>query len=422
MVKDLHQPSLRHLRVFQKVAELQGIRKAAEAVSLSQPAVTQAIEKLEAQTGTRLFERRSRGTYLTEAGDILFGRVKMMSGKIDAALVDLGIGGGRAGSVEGVAHRVTRQQIKVLAAISSSCSFADAARKLGISPVSLHKAARELERNLGKPIFNEMRTGFVATRAGSEFARKASLALREIDWAMEEISAAEGRLGGELRIGAMPLSGVYLLGLVLNDVENYFPYANIRIKTAGGVDLTNALRLGEIDFIVGINRDLQCGEEIVHEPLLSTPFVLVGRRDHPLSRKGQITPADLMDYRWVTPNRNAARRAVFDRLFAGMSAPPDPVIEANALSTIRMLVSGSDRLTLLTKFEFEFEKSAGDLVMLPFPEMDSGHSLAVARRGEWAPTGLHRTFMKLLHAKSGSFWQSEAQCRRHSTSLDDHAA
>jgi LysR family transcriptional regulator of gallate degradation len=63
--------TLRHLRAFQMVAQLQNVRKAAEAVCLTQPAVTLAIAKLEDQVGAILFERRSRGTYLTQAGELL---------------------------------------------------------------------------------------------------------------------------------------------------------------------------------------------------------------------------------------------------------------------------------------------------------------------------------------------------------------
>ena len=42
---------LRHLRVFEMVSRLGSIRKASDAVHLSQPAVTQAMIKLERQIG-----------------------------------------------------------------------------------------------------------------------------------------------------------------------------------------------------------------------------------------------------------------------------------------------------------------------------------------------------------------------------------
>ncbi len=43
-------PNLRHLRVFLAVAELKSITRASENIFLSQPAITQAIAKLEGLT------------------------------------------------------------------------------------------------------------------------------------------------------------------------------------------------------------------------------------------------------------------------------------------------------------------------------------------------------------------------------------
>ncbi len=54
-------PNIRHLRVFLEVVQCKSISKASEKVFLSQPAITQAIAKLEASLGTVLFQRRSDG-------------------------------------------------------------------------------------------------------------------------------------------------------------------------------------------------------------------------------------------------------------------------------------------------------------------------------------------------------------------------
>lgn len=406
--EEISVPSLRHLRVFEKVAELQGVGKAAEAVALSQPAVTQAIEKVEQQIGVNLFERRSRGTYLNEPGEILYARVRMMFSKLEEALVEFGAAGGKGVSASSLTRRMTHQQIHALAAVSSSCSFADAARKLGISPVSLHRAARELERNLGRQLFKDAHTGTVTTPAAAELARKAWLAMREIEWGIEEIQAAEGRMGGRLRVGGMPRAGGYLLGATLNDLQKYFPYAQVHADIASGSHLTKALRLGEIDLIVGMNHSSPDHGEIVHEALLTSPFVLIGRANHPLAAKSSVELADLERYQWVTPNPGAARREIFDRLFKSMSRTPFPTIEANAFLTTRMLITGSDRLTLLTRFEFEFERGVGGLQILPFPPIESGHALGVAWRANWTPTPLHRKFLDLLRLRAAQSSQALA--------------
>jgi DNA-binding transcriptional LysR family regulator len=61
-------PGVRHLRVFEAVARLESVTKAAEEIRLSQPALTQTIAKLEAEVGKQLLDRRPTGTYLTAFG------------------------------------------------------------------------------------------------------------------------------------------------------------------------------------------------------------------------------------------------------------------------------------------------------------------------------------------------------------------
>ncbi|HEY1927876.1 MAG TPA: LysR family transcriptional regulator, partial [Caulobacteraceae bacterium] len=67
--------SLRHLRLFESVARLSSVRQASEECFLSQPAVTQAIAKLEEQVGMTLLDRRASGSYLNDYGVIFHRRV-----------------------------------------------------------------------------------------------------------------------------------------------------------------------------------------------------------------------------------------------------------------------------------------------------------------------------------------------------------
>jgi len=63
--------TLRQLEVFLAVARARSFRRAAEALHLSQPALSQHVKELEDELGTRLFDRLGRSVALTEAGRLL---------------------------------------------------------------------------------------------------------------------------------------------------------------------------------------------------------------------------------------------------------------------------------------------------------------------------------------------------------------
>lgn len=75
MFEHLADLSLDALRVFESAARLRSFTAAAVELGTTQPAVSQQMKRLEAQLGTRLFDRIYRGIELTEAGLLLFEQV-----------------------------------------------------------------------------------------------------------------------------------------------------------------------------------------------------------------------------------------------------------------------------------------------------------------------------------------------------------
>ena len=71
---DIHQ-----LEIFTKVAELKSFSKAAQAIYLTQPTVSQHISSLENYLGTKLFDRLGKEVALTKAGEILYRYAKQIT-------------------------------------------------------------------------------------------------------------------------------------------------------------------------------------------------------------------------------------------------------------------------------------------------------------------------------------------------------
>ena len=95
----------RKLRAVVAVAETGSLGRAAEAINLSQPALSRIIRDLELRLGTQLFERHTKGTLPTEAGMILIEHARQLVFDIDQAwhalleLKGLRVGQVRVGAV-----------------------------------------------------------------------------------------------------------------------------------------------------------------------------------------------------------------------------------------------------------------------------------------------------------------------------------
>lgn len=90
--------NLNNYRIFYTVASLGNISRAADALYISQPAISKSITKLEEGLGVTLFSRTSRGVSLTEEGEILYQHIGNAFDSINQGedeikkIHDLGIG------------------------------------------------------------------------------------------------------------------------------------------------------------------------------------------------------------------------------------------------------------------------------------------------------------------------------------------
>ncbi|MGE5617996.1 MAG: selenium metabolism-associated LysR family transcriptional regulator [Sphingomonadaceae bacterium] len=79
--------NLNQLKVFCEVVERKGFTRAAEALYLTQPAVSRQVQELERTYGVELFEQIGKRIYPTEAGTILYNYAKTIFHTLD----DLGV-------------------------------------------------------------------------------------------------------------------------------------------------------------------------------------------------------------------------------------------------------------------------------------------------------------------------------------------
>lgn len=378
--------NLRHLRALAAIDELGSLSAAAAAVSLTQPALTQGLAKLERQVGVALFERGPGGMKATAAGTLFAQRMRAALGHLAQ-----GVGASPRGFSR-PEQLMTMTQARALLALARDGCFADAARATGLSQPALHRSVRDLEQVVGAPLAERRGRGVGLTARGRRLARGVRLAERELTAALAD--AGGDHEGAQLTVGAMPLSRASLVPRAAARLMAEFPSASLEVVEGSWRELVEALRDGAIDLMVGALRPVAL-TDVDQLPLIEDRLAIVCAAGHPLA--GPATPPRdaLARYSWIVGPDGSPLRTQWARLFGDAPLPRHPIV-CGSVMVIRGLLTGGDFLALLSPDQVALEIDAGILALAGPSLAASARIIGLSTRAGWRPTALQRRFTELL--------------------------
>lgn len=399
-------PNIRYLRCFLAVAECKSISRATEKVFLSQPAITQAISKLEAIVKVVLFDRKSDGMYITELGQVYAERVERAMQMLFDGVHDAMKSAGNS-SLTQARHRfnlMTTTQLRALIAVAAARNFSVASRNINISQSSLHRSARDLETLLGISLLEKVSTGISPTKSALYLCRAAKLAFSEITQGQDEIQISQNKEVGEIKIGSMPFARTSILPGSIIDFCNRYPDFKVTVTDGPYADLLTHLREGDLDLLVGALRNPTPSEDVVQEELITSPLVIVARREHPLLNVATLSLPLLSKASWVVPMKNTPTRAIFDSLFTNQGTDiPERLVETSSQEVLKYLLKESDRLTVISTHQITHELANGQFKILPFAVTHGARPIGITTRKSWRPTTNQQQIIELLRIKAAQF-------------------
>jgi len=386
-------PSFRRLRAFEAAAQTHSLSAAAQALRLSQPALTHSIAQLEGGLGARLFERGPDGVFLNAAGRVFQRRSARFFHQVRNALRSANGLGPDDPAIDQQVSKLASAQVRSLLAIWRAGSFRAAARALGLADPSLQRPARELEQIIGAPLYRRSATGLMVNEAGAELARRLALAIGEIRAGAEEVDAAS-QSRAHLRVGVLPLAPRSLLAKAADAVLADNKTQSIEVVEGPYSQIVRNLHDGALDIIFGALRAPPPFDDLIEEPLFEDPYTIVCRRDHPLTHLAQASAKDLAQYGWVHPTADLPRRSVLDQMTAAWGLNPNITFETNCLATITALLSASDRLSILSLKHLETDQRLERVNHPPIEHEPRRVGLTI--RKDWLPTPFQQRFVEHL--------------------------
>lgn len=393
-------PSIWQLRVFETIARHENVTQASQELLRSQPATTACIASLETLLGIALFERSTTGTYLTPAGVAALVRTRKILHAVESALGELGSTRSVAPPV--LAGGITRTQMRCLIAIEACGSFRAAARLLGITEASLQRAARTLEQNLGAPLYRHTALGVATTDVGKTFAQRLGAVSEQIVALLDTLRHYEPPKDRCVTLGVLLLDPTILIVNAIRELGQAFPDARVVVINGTYDALLSKLLRGDIDFMLGLLKQPDAAFDFVETPLYRERYCVVASREHSLARAPHVSVETLRRYQWVLPPKGSPRREAYEHVFSE-GLPPAASIETYSLSTIRIVLTDSDMLTVLSWTEVLSERRFGLLAPLQVDvPWENGPVVGITSRHGWQANELQTAFIENLQRNAAA--------------------
>ena len=183
------------------------------------------------------------------------------------------------------------RHLRYFIAVADELSFTRAAERLHTAQPSLSQQIRNLEDEVGTPLFERTRRKVELTEAGTVFLAEARLVVAQADRAVARARQVGQRGRATVTIGFVPAAEIEIFPAILPRLRLRFPDVNVELRSLPTAEQEPALLRGDID--VAFMRSPVNSPELKREVVLVEPFVVVLPTSHPLAKLDRIPPEKL---------------------------------------------------------------------------------------------------------------------------------
>lgn len=275
---------------------------------------------------------------------------------------------------------VTFRQLKVFQAVARHLSYTQAAQVLHLSQPAVSMQVKQLEENIGLPLFEHLGKKIYLTDAGREFYRYSQELSHLLDEAEEIMESLKGIKGGRLAVSVATTANSFATRL-LADFSHEYGGVTISLDVTNRRSLLDKLQNNETDLVI-MGRPPE-DLDLVTEPFMDNPLVVIAPPNHPLAKQSAIPMKVLQRETFVVREPGSGTRIAMERFFSEQGVRLTTGMEMTSNEAIKQSVEAGLGLGIVSVHTLELELETNRLVILDaenFPILR--HWYLVHRRGK----------------------------------------
>ena len=263
-------------------------------------------------------------------------------------------------------NRLRMRQVALLLAIGQHRTLRAAAAQLGLTQPAATKMLQELESAMGHALFDRVGRGLQLTAAGHCVLAYFEGLQGHFDALTRELGELEQGSAGKLCIGSIMAASPAVLTQALIRLKALYPLLTIEITVDTSDRLSDALRRGDLDLVIGRVPDTNAGA-FSFSPIAEEALSIVASPQHPLAGQTRVAWAELLAYPWILQPHGSPMREVMEHEFKNQRSPlPRGLIETASILTTTNLIGNSHMLAVMPTEVAERYEAHGLLACLRY--------------------------------------------------------
>ncbi len=232
------------------------------------------------------------------------------------------------------------RQLKAFLAIYEAKTFTAGARRVNVTQAAISMQIRQLEDEVGLPLFTRTPRRVIMTEAGECLLDRARKILREHDTALAEIAELGGVEHGRLRIGSSSsVFSTQQLPKILPLLREKFPNSELAVTAGTSQTLVDTIMHGGID-IAFVSLPVE-NSSITTDLLFSDEIVAIAHPSHALANEKYISAAALAGEKLILGEHGGNTRRMIDDFFNAANVRPNIVMELSRQAAINKMVEAN---------------------------------------------------------------------------------
>lgn len=241
---------------------------------------------------------------------------------------------------------ITFRQLRVFVEVAQQGSVTAAAQTLHLTPPAVSMQIKEIESQVGMPLFDRENRRITLSTTGEYFlvhAKRMLGALADAENAMARFKRLEH---GLLTIGMVSTAKYFVPQLLARFREDH-QGVDVKLRVAGNREqLVALLQSGEVDLAVMGRPPKEIATR--SEAFAAHPMVVVGPPGHPLQQVPQAPVAALAPYPFIVREQGSGTRSAMQQFFAEHRFAPSITMEISSNETIKQAVIAGMGLSFLS--------------------------------------------------------------------------